>query len=122
MFVDRDEDEADFELDSWARWDQPSDFTEYYDVIENAEGNTGYDGSAVWEFIHSKICFQKDVDRAGNEWKARTFARATRTWEHRRNIQFMQRFPELLAVPHEMRAARLLCPRALFSNLRNHPL
>jgi len=70
VLVSRDEDEADFELDSWARWDQPSDFTEYYDLVENPEGNTGYDGSAVWQFIHSKICFQKDVNLIGNEWKA----------------------------------------------------
>jgi hypothetical protein len=65
----RDESEADFELDSWARWDQPSDFTEYYDLGENPEGHTGYDGSDVWNFIHTKICFQKDVDSVGNEWK-----------------------------------------------------
>ena len=92
--VARDESEADFELDAWARWDQPSDFTEYYDVIENGEGHTGYDGSEIWKyvrarcfrrharhtltrfvcthshrFIHGKICFQKDVASAGNEWK-----------------------------------------------------
>ena len=39
--VERDESEAEFELDSWARWDQPSDFTEYYDLIESPEDNTG---------------------------------------------------------------------------------
>ena len=33
--IARDEAEADFELDSWGRWDQPSDFTEYYDIIAN---------------------------------------------------------------------------------------
>jgi len=65
----RDESESDFELDGWARWDQPSDFTEYYDLIENPEGNTGYDGSNVWRFIHQKICFQKEVSKSGNEWK-----------------------------------------------------
>ena len=30
--VERDEDEYEFELDSWARWDMPSDYTEYYDL------------------------------------------------------------------------------------------
>ena len=49
--VERDEAEASFELDSWARWDQPSDFTEYYDLVENAETHTNYDGSAVWAFM-----------------------------------------------------------------------
>ena len=34
VLVARDESEAEFELDSWARWDQPSDFTEYYDLQE----------------------------------------------------------------------------------------
>ena len=24
--------EYEFEMDSWARWDQPSDFTDYYDL------------------------------------------------------------------------------------------
>ena len=33
--IERDEAESTFELDSWARWDQPSDFTEYYDLVEN---------------------------------------------------------------------------------------
>ena len=63
--VARDEDEYEFELDSWARWDMPSDFTEYYDLVEYVEKNTGYDGSRVWRFIHQKICFQKDLHE---EW------------------------------------------------------
>jgi len=67
---ERDASESDFELDSWARWDQPSDFTEYYDLVENPESNTGYDGSTVWKFIHTKISFQKGVDQLGNEWKS----------------------------------------------------
>ena len=99
--VTRDESEAEFELDSWARWDQPSDFTEYYDLQEVRrhkprltpptlpaplsgscssdvpptptrqvpESNTGYDGSNLWRFIHSKISFQKGLDEPGNEWK-----------------------------------------------------
>ena len=105
--IERDEAESTFELDSWARWDQPSDFTEYYDLVENGvqmislltlnlfsrwlgwqphtavssrgrccvaralwqEGHTEYDGSALWDFIHTKICFQKDVEQRGNAWK-----------------------------------------------------
>lgn len=39
--LNRDRDEYEFELDSWGRWDTPSDFTEYYDLAENAEKNTG---------------------------------------------------------------------------------
>ena len=66
----RDTAESAFELDAWARWDQPSDFTEYYDLIESAESNTGYDGSEVWKFIHGKIQFQNSVELAGNEWKS----------------------------------------------------
>ena len=67
---ERDRSESDFELDSWARWDQPSDFTEYYDLMQNPEGDTGYDGSMIWNFIHSKITFQKGVANQGNEWKS----------------------------------------------------
>jgi len=69
VLIERDESESEFELDSWARWDQPSDFTEYYDLVENGEGHTGYDGKEVWGFIHTKICFQKGVADPGNEWK-----------------------------------------------------
>ena len=39
--VERDESESDFELDSWARWDQPSDFVEYFDLIENGVSHAG---------------------------------------------------------------------------------
>ena len=60
--VARDESEYEFELDSWARWDMPSDFTEYYDLETVPEGDTGYDGATIWRFIHSKISFQKDVN------------------------------------------------------------
>lgn len=68
---ERDLAEADFELDSWARWDQPSDFTEYFDLEASREAYTGYDGSDVWQFIHSKICFQKDLQLPENECAAR---------------------------------------------------
>jgi len=44
-----------FELDGWVRWDMPSE--DYYDVYENREQFTGYDGSRIWSFIHEKICF-----------------------------------------------------------------
>ena len=92
---ERDEDEYEFELDSWARWDMPSDYTEYYDLeqvcpplhsipsstgeplsctrvgfygtrVQVPEQNTGYDGSRVWRFIHQKICFQLHLDDPGN--------------------------------------------------------
>lgn len=67
--LNRDRDEYEFELDSWGRWDTPSDFTEYYDLAENAEKNTGYNGSGVWRFVHQKICFQDDLDLPQNSWK-----------------------------------------------------
>lgn len=73
--VERDQNEYEFELDGWARWDMPSDFTEYYDIHANSEGNTGYDGSRVWRFIHQKICFQLYLDEPANRWK-RDFNRA----------------------------------------------
>jgi len=73
--VARDDSEYEFEIDSWARWDQPSDFTEYYDLRQLHEKNTGYDGSRVWRFIHNKICFQNNVETADNGWK-RDFNRA----------------------------------------------
>jgi len=67
--VERDEDEYEFELDSWARWDMPSDFTEYYDLVANPESHTAYNGTLVWRFIHNKICFQKRLDQKVNFWK-----------------------------------------------------
>ena len=71
----RDDDEYEFELDSYGRWDQPSDFSEYYDLREQKEANTGYDGRRVWRFIHQKICFQREVEDDANGWK-RDFNRA----------------------------------------------
>lgn len=73
--VTRDDDEYEFELDSYGRWDQPSDFTEYYDLREQKERNTGYDGRRVWRFIHQKICFQRDLEALEHGWK-RDFNRA----------------------------------------------
>ena len=73
--IERDESEYEFELDSWARWDMPSDFTEYYDLKELPEAETGYDGSDIWRFVHSKICFQKGLELDENGWK-RDFNRA----------------------------------------------
>lgn len=67
--IDRDENEYEFELDSWARWDMPSDYSEYYDLKEHPEGSTGYDGSRIWRFIHQKICFQLGLDEPVNRWK-----------------------------------------------------
>lgn len=71
----RDNDEYEFELDSYGRWDQPSDFSEYYDLRVQKEQNTGYDGRRVWRFIHQKISFQREVEEGANGWK-RDFNRA----------------------------------------------
>lgn len=59
--------EYDFALDGWARWDMPTE--DYYDTNQFPEEYTGYDGSMVWEFIHSKICFQ-DIAEDDEDWKA----------------------------------------------------
>lgn len=52
--------EFEFDIDGWARWDMPSE--DYYDILEFNEEFTNYDGSEVWNFIHSKIAFENDVD------------------------------------------------------------
>lgn len=77
QLVARDEEEFEFALDGWARKDMPSDFTEYYDLRQAMERNTGYDGSRVWRFIHQKICFQKKLSEPESGWK-RDFNRAVR--------------------------------------------
>lgn len=64
---DIDAKEYDFALDGWARWDMPTE--DYYDTNQFPEEYTGYDGSDVWEFIHSKICFQ-EIDEDDEDWKA----------------------------------------------------
>ncbi|KAL3920104.1 MAG: hypothetical protein SGILL_003426 [Bacillariaceae sp.] len=56
----------DFELDGWARWDMPSN--DYYDTEEFPEGYTGYDGSEIWNYIHSKICFSNAG--GSDNWRA----------------------------------------------------
>jgi hypothetical protein len=64
---DVDVQEQEFELDGWARWDMPSN--DYYDTEEFPEGYTGYDGSDIWNFIHSKICFE-EYNYNDDHWKA----------------------------------------------------
>lgn len=64
---DIDAKEHDFALDGWARWDMPTE--DYYDTNQFPEEYTGYDGSVVWQFIHSKICFQ-DIEEDDEDWKA----------------------------------------------------
>jgi Endoplasmic Reticulum Oxidoreductin 1 (ERO1) len=59
--------EHDFEIDGWARWDMPTD--DYYDTLAFPEDYTAYDGSEIWNFIHSKICFQ-GYDYDDDHWKA----------------------------------------------------
>lgn len=62
-----DQEEHDFELDGWARWDMPSE--DYYDIEAFPESYTGYDGAMVWEFIHNRICFE-GYDYDSDHWKA----------------------------------------------------
>lgn len=66
-----DEEEHDFALDGWARWDMPTD--DYYDTVQFPEGYTGYDGSEIWRFVHDRICFHDEtiVDEYDDDnWKA----------------------------------------------------
>lgn len=65
----RDTDEHVFRLDGWVRWDMPGDFTDYYDLIEEKERWTEYDGRNVWKFIHERICFQVEINDPENAWK-----------------------------------------------------
>jgi len=72
---ERDTTEHDFRLDGWVRWDMPGDFTDYYDLVQEPERYTEYDGRIVWKFIHERICFQVDINDPENAWK-RDFNRA----------------------------------------------
>jgi len=68
--MERDETERGFELDSWARFDLPSE--DYYDLEEYPEGYTGYDGAHVWKFVYDKICFseeEEELDEDPNGWR-----------------------------------------------------
>jgi len=47
-----DNEEHDFEIDGWGRWDMPTD--DYYDTKDFPEEYTGYDGGEVWTFIHDR--------------------------------------------------------------------
>ena len=67
--LNRDLNEYGFTIDGWCRKDMPSDFTDYFDLRVCPSRDTGYDGSRVWKFIHSKICFSKRLDEPGNSWK-----------------------------------------------------
>ena len=40
---------------------------DYYDILQFSEDYTGYDGRAVWDFIHSKIAFNASN---GGGWKS----------------------------------------------------
>ncbi|KAL7522573.1 hypothetical protein ACHAWX_007271 [Stephanocyclus meneghinianus] len=64
--------EHEFELDGWARWDMPSD--DYYSTLQFPEDYTGYDGSEIWNFIHSRIGFHDGATREdeydADDWKA----------------------------------------------------
>ena len=67
--LERDLSEYDFTIDGWCRKDMPSEWTEYFDLRKCASRNTGYDGSRVWRFIHTKICFMKRLDDPTMSWK-----------------------------------------------------
>jgi hypothetical protein len=47
----------------------PGDFTEYYDLIEEPERYTEYQGQRIWKFIHERICFQLRLEDFENAWK-----------------------------------------------------
>jgi hypothetical protein len=62
-----DAEESDFELDGWGRWDMPTE--DYYDMQQWPEAYTGYDGAEVWNFIHSRICFE-GYEYDDDHWRA----------------------------------------------------
>lgn len=62
-----DNEEHDFEIDGWGRWDMPTD--DYYDTKDFPEEYTGYDGGEVWTFIHDRICFD-GYEYDDDHWKA----------------------------------------------------
>lgn len=62
-----DNEEHDFEIDGWGRWDMPTD--DYYDTLDFPEEYTGYDGGEVWTFIHDRICFD-GYEYDDDHWKA----------------------------------------------------
>ena len=57
-----------FELDGWARFDMPTE--DYYDLEQFPEGFTAYDGSEVWNFIHSRIAFHNEPETKQDEYDA----------------------------------------------------
>ena len=111
--VERDESESDFELDSWARWDQPSDFTEYYDVIDNAEGaqqRASTDGHV--HALHTpRLCVHAAVP---------LHCRATPPPLHRRTTSASRRPRGSLSLLLAVRACRLHGLRR-FGRLAVHP-
>jgi hypothetical protein len=62
-----DNEEHDFAIDGWGRWDMPSE--DYYDTQEFKEDYTGYNGAEVWSFIHERICFE-GFEYDDDHWKA----------------------------------------------------
>lgn len=67
--LERDLNEYDFRIDGWSRKHMPSCFTRYFDLRTCQSRDTGYDGSRVWRFIHTKICFNKRLDDPASHYK-----------------------------------------------------
>jgi len=63
----RDASEMRFELDAWARTDPPS--SDYYDLNEYPETYTAFNGSHVWDFIYSKLCFGSPALVDDDDWR-----------------------------------------------------
>lgn len=59
---DKDEGDFDYKLDGWSRFDSPTEQAEYYSILQYPEGDTGYDGSKIWSFIHGDVCFPEGCE------------------------------------------------------------
>ena len=91
----------DFELDGWVRWDMPSE--DYYDVFENREAYTAYDGGMIWSFIHNKICFRDPgVTSRAVDGEARAFVVSLAAIENRcvPPAPFLPRAPPFAHAPN----------------------
>ena len=101
----RDESEHSFQLDGWVRWDMPGDFTEYYDLVQEPERYTEYQGQRTWKFIHERICFQLRLEDHENEWK-NDFNRFISGMHSAVSVHVVDGMPEEMRLPEYRRRLR----------------
>lgn len=61
-FIEEEDQNFVYEIDGWYRLDPPVEDVEYYDLRSYPEKYTGYDGSIVWQFIHSSLAFPEPLE------------------------------------------------------------